>query len=278
MNHKKILIIDDEVSIIEMITNSFEEISSTHIFYRALNAPDGLKIAKSKQPDIILTDWTMPEMDGIELIKQLKNNAETKSIPVVLITGVMTSSENLQTSFAEGAIDFIRKPIDKLELIARVRSILMLAEYHKQTLQSKNQELVNISLEIIRNNEFIMEMQKEIMEMDLTFGTKNKQLNIRLNALKSKFTIATRNDAWTRFNHYYSQNHPNFTQRLSKQFAGITPTELKICALLRMNMTSKDIASLLFLEVESVKSFRYRIRKKLNLDSEDNLVNFLIKI
>ena len=278
MNHKKILIIDDEVSIIEMITNSFEEISSTHIFYRALNALDGLKIAKSKQPDIILTDWTMPEMDGIELIKQLKNNAETKSIPVVLITGVMTSSENLQTSFAEGAIDFIRKPIDKLELIARVRSILMLAEYHKQTLQSKNQELVNISLEIIRNNEFIMEMQKEIMEMDLTFGTKNKQLNIRLNALKSKFTIATRNDAWTRFNHYYSQNHPNFTQRLSKQFAGITPTELKICALLRMNMTSKDIASLLFLEVESVKSFRYRIRKKLNLDSEDNLVNFLIKI
>jgi len=74
----------------------------------------------------------MPEMDGIEFIKQLKQSTITADIPVIMCTGVMTSSENLNTALNAGAVDYIRKPIDEIELIARTKANLHLANSYSR--------------------------------------------------------------------------------------------------------------------------------------------------
>jgi signal transduction histidine kinase len=83
-------------------------------------------------PDLIITDWEMPGMSGIDLIKKLKNNKMTFDIPVIMCTGVMTSSKNLMTARNVGAADYIRKPIDKIELLAITKANLHLADNYRK--------------------------------------------------------------------------------------------------------------------------------------------------
>ena len=75
-------------------------------------------------------DWEMPEMNGIEAIKWLKNEPSTKDIPVLMVSA-LSSSEDIEMALDTGAIDYIRKPINKTELLARVKSALRIAQQFK---------------------------------------------------------------------------------------------------------------------------------------------------
>lgn len=137
----KILIVDDEVIHIETIMDCIEETENDYRVLQAFTGENALEIAQKVLPDLIITDWEMPGMNGIELIKKLKEDPITKDIPVIMCTGVMTSSENLETALKAGAIDYIRKPVDKIELIARIKANLHLADrYHeiKELNEAKN--------------------------------------------------------------------------------------------------------------------------------------------
>lgn len=99
--------------------------------FRVVAAPDGaaaLKEFSSVQPDLALLDVEMPEMTGFEVCAALKSDPETRLTPVVLVTG-LTSSEDRIRGIEVGANDFINKPVDRNELMARVRSLLSLKAY-----------------------------------------------------------------------------------------------------------------------------------------------------
>jgi DNA-binding response OmpR family regulator len=140
-----ILIVDDDPGHIQIIINYLEAAEEAYKIYQALDAVKALSIARLKQPDLIITDWDMPEMSGIELIRQLKDDETTNGILVIMATGVMTSSENLKTALDAGAMDFIQKPIDKVELIARIKSMLVLSDSFKEitTLNKQLQTALN---------------------------------------------------------------------------------------------------------------------------------------
>jgi diguanylate cyclase (GGDEF)-like protein len=82
----------------------------------------------------------MPVVDGIELIRRLRDDQSTREILVIMCTGVMTTSKNLEAALDAGAVDYIRKPVDELELIARTRSMLQLAATLKR-MRRQNEEL-----------------------------------------------------------------------------------------------------------------------------------------
>ncbi len=127
-----ILVADDQPSNLESILNFFEESNEPYSVLQAIHGEMACMIAKKKQPDLIIMDWEMPVMNGIDAIKKLKSDKKTKDIPVIMASGVMVSSEHLKTALDAGAVDYIRKPIDKVELIARVRSMLELSDSYKQ--------------------------------------------------------------------------------------------------------------------------------------------------
>jgi signal transduction histidine kinase len=123
-----ILIADDEIDTIELIVEKLEASDIKHKVIRVTNGQILCQMAKKRLPDLIITDWEMPVMNGIEAIKQLKLDKSTSLIPIIMCTGIMTSSENLQIALESGAVDYIRKPIDPIELIARVKSMLYLSD------------------------------------------------------------------------------------------------------------------------------------------------------
>ncbi len=139
----KVLVIDDEQSYLQTITN---ELSGSFEILHAPNGRLGCKVARKECPDLIIMDWEMPEMNGIAAIKELQSDEKTKQIPVIMCTGVMTSSENLQLALETGAIDYIRKPVDILELKARINSVLQLADSFA-TIKRQNQALEELQQE-----------------------------------------------------------------------------------------------------------------------------------
>ena len=79
------------------------------------------------------------------------------------------------------------------------------------------------------------------------------------------------------FEENFDQAHNNFFKRLKKEFPSLTPGDLRLCAYLHMNLTSKEIAPLLNISIRGVEIHRYRLRKKLGLSGDENLVEFILR-
>ncbi|MEX0966428.1 MAG: hybrid sensor histidine kinase/response regulator [Bacteroidia bacterium] len=147
----KILIADDERSYLQQMISILNQAEEEFSVYCAPNGVIACEIALDVEPHLIITDWVMPEMDGLETLNFLKNHERTAEIPVLMITG-LTSPEKLQQAFAAGAIDFITKPFEETEILARIRSVLLTNlktnYYHQKVLdQKQNIERVNRELE-----------------------------------------------------------------------------------------------------------------------------------
>ncbi len=117
---KKILIVDDEKDILELLRYNLEREGYTIL--TATTGKRGLEIA-SQQPDLIILDVMMPEMDGFEVCRRLKKEKKTESIPVIFLTARGTELDEV-VGLELGADDYVIKPISPRKIIARVRNIL----------------------------------------------------------------------------------------------------------------------------------------------------------
>jgi CheY-like chemotaxis protein len=122
MSDKHILIIDDEDDIREVAQLTLEAVGGWQVS-TAASGREGLSKAEAEQPDAILLDVMMPEMDGIATFEQLQANPYTQNIPVVLLTAKVQSSD--QRRFAElGITGFVPKPFDPMTLTEQVAEVL----------------------------------------------------------------------------------------------------------------------------------------------------------
>jgi len=146
-----ILIADDEKVNLILIESMLLQNGNNYNVIKASNGEEAYNKAKKFDPDLILLDWDMPVMSGIEAIKFLKSDYNTRDIPIIMETG-LASSENLQEALNAGAIDYIIKPIDRIELLARIKSALLLHEslkevkYQKKRIEEHIDELNKLSL------------------------------------------------------------------------------------------------------------------------------------
>ena len=88
----------------------------------------------------------------------------------------------------------------------------------------------------------------------------------------------TEDDSWDQFSYHFDQVHGDFLKKLSSDVHKLTPQETKLAAYLRMNMSSKEIANLMNISVRGVELARYRLRKKLGLDRDQNLNDYLMQV
>ena len=140
-----ILVIDDDKSVRRFVKEIFELEHAGYQVLTANNGKTGLEIAFREHIDLIILDWIMPVMGGEQTIQIIKNHEKLSQIPVV----VVTSLNNFVRAFESGAIDFIRKPIDKTELVVRVKSTLsMFKLIHDITIQSEHLEIQSRELEL----------------------------------------------------------------------------------------------------------------------------------
>ncbi len=140
MRALKVLIVEDDPIYVRIISHVIENIRPNIQILKSDNGADALKILNDQKPDLILTDWEMPQMSGIEFCKKIHAEQSLENIPVIMCTGINTSSQDIKIAFESGVVDFIRKPIDKIELAARVNSMLKLSESY-QTIKAQKEEI-----------------------------------------------------------------------------------------------------------------------------------------
>ncbi|MCZ7401795.1 MAG: PAS domain S-box protein [Candidatus Methanoperedens sp.] len=131
---KKILVVDDEPINVELLKRLLSE---KYDVETAANGKEAFTKVKDISPDLILLDVIMPEIDGYEVCRQLKSDQKTMNIPIVMVT-CLTDREDRIKSIEAGADDFLGKPIDFIELNARVKSLLRIKQYLEDLEESKN--------------------------------------------------------------------------------------------------------------------------------------------
>lgn len=134
---KKILVIDDLPENVFMLQDRLE-----HEGYEVITAYDGfsgIDKAKTNLPDLVLLDIMMPDITGLEVCQILVNDPLTQDIPIILVTA-KSGAEDTKEGLEAGAFDYIKKPFNRIELLARVNSALKVSEAHKLLLESKKRD------------------------------------------------------------------------------------------------------------------------------------------
>lgn len=148
-------------------------------------------------------------------------------------------------------------------------------QLQKKQIQEQNRELATSALLIINKNEILNSVREHAKK---ALNSEECEGRICLEQLIREIDNNIDLDAqWELFKRHFEAVHAGFFERLNQQFSNLSHNELKLCAYLRMNFSSKEIAQMLNIEVESANTKRYRLRKKLNLPSDANLVDFLMK-
>ena len=121
MPKETILIVDDEQDIIELIKYNLK--NEGYAILTAQTGEQAVKIAEQSQPDLMVLDLMLPGIDGLEVTKYLKNNEQTRDMPIVMLTAKGEESD-IVTGLELGASDYISKPFSPKVLVARIRAIL----------------------------------------------------------------------------------------------------------------------------------------------------------
>jgi DNA-binding response OmpR family regulator len=121
MNRKKILLVDDSNTILMM--EKFILRNDPYDLVTASNGEEAVLKAEQHQPDLVLLDVIMPKMGGFEACRRIRENPLTQSIPVIMVT-TRGEAANVEAGWSSGCTDYVTKPINAVELLAKVRGIL----------------------------------------------------------------------------------------------------------------------------------------------------------
>ncbi|WP_147676959.1 triple tyrosine motif-containing protein [Algibacter pacificus] len=155
---------------------------------------------------------------------------------------------------------FEKEQMESEQLIMQMKN-----EKLNQDIESKNRELAISTMSIIKKNKVLNKIKKEIKNKDNIAAIKLIDNNIN------------NNKDWSFFEKAFNNADKDFFEKIKTKHPDLTPNDLRFCAYLRLNLSSKEMAPLLNISTKSVETKRYRLRKKLGLDRDDSLVNYMLK-
>ena len=140
-------------------------------------------------------------------------------------------------------------------------------------LSHKSKELASATMLIINHEDFLNDLKKDIQQNALTGKMQKKQSEQLINKINQNLS---EEDEWSVFQENFDLIHKNFFRNLKATYPDLTPVDLRLCALLRLNYTTKDIARMQNLSLRGVEAARYRLRKKIDIQENEDLVSFMI--
>ncbi|MEC3878035.1 triple tyrosine motif-containing protein [Parapedobacter sp. 10938] len=181
--------------------------------------------------------------------------------------------ELIQANMAQKQRDLLAKEAEESEQ----RLVKLKNEQLERELASKSRELANTTMSIVYKNELLNNVHDELLQLHDSEGRKlsNEQLR-KINKIIEDARSDERD--WHVFEKSFNEAHENFFKKLKANYPELVPNDMKLCAYLRMNMSSKEIASLLNITTRGVEIRRYRLRKKLSLTQDKNLTEFLMEV
>ena len=161
-------------------------------------------------------------------------------------------------------------------LLAEKEIINLRNESLENQVNHKNKELANTTLHLIHKNKILNSIKAQLnglLDQSMIQAKKNQ-----IETLISKINKELKNEKFQQvFDEYFDEVHQDFIVRLKEKHPDLSPRELRLCAYLKMNLSTKEIAPLMNISIRGVEIGRYRLRKKLELERDDNLIDYLLK-
>ncbi len=207
-------------------------------------------------------------------IEQLKKDADYKR---KMLLYEMIALVSLLVIVAVITIFLLYRNIQRNK-VKRFELVQKNLELEKSSLQNeldfKNKELTTSVMYQLKKNNFIATVSKRLKEINLNLSSTHKKSLI---SIVKELEANMSQESWEEFEYRFNSVHNNFYDGLLRDHPNLTPNELKICAFLKLNMTSKDISTITYTSPQSITVARHRLRSKLGLSRDDNLVTFLSK-
>jgi len=280
-----ILIVDDRSSDRALYREYLK--NKDYQFFELTDGSEVLAFLTTQAIDLILLDWQMANMGGLATLRALVGDDNFSEIPVIVITG-FREQKVLKESFDNGSVDFIFKPVSETELNSRVNRIILQKEKLipqkelKQKISSKQAQLAKVEVsndELFTNLKEIKLQVKNAHKLlnsgDVSSQVKAKDILRRINLKIEKLNNSKQD--WDE-KKVYETIEPDFLAKLSVINTKLTPIDLKHCMYMKMNLDNHEIANVLNIEVKSVQMRRYRLRKKLHLTEDQDLLAFLLSL
>ena len=181
--------------------------------------------------------------------------------------------EHIQEKLQKEKEEFLKQ-----EVIANEQQIVKIKnEQLQEALAGKSRELANSAMNIVYKNELLQKISDEMQNLKDSNGKKLSEEQLKKIQKVINEGMTDERD-WNLFESSFNEAHESFFKKLKVHHPDLVPNDLKLCAYLRMNMNSKEMASLLNISLRGVEIRRYRLRKKLNLEHDKNLVEFLMEL
>jgi len=269
----KILIVDDDDTNRLLVINTLMEANPDWRLFSAINGQVALDLCHQIFFDLIILDWEMPVLNGIDFLIAIKQKEQWKDIPVILYTGIMKDASFLKKALELGANEFLRKPVEDVELIARVQSVLRLKKAEEEKLEAKNRELATLTLQISETNNFLNSL---VHDLELL---RQEHRHIQgLAKLKRSISTQLKEDRyWEDIKLRITSIYSSFFENLEAHYPDLTSNQTMLAGFLKIGLTNKEIASILCITAKGLEKSRSRLRKKLNLAPTDNMEKFLMK-
>ena len=162
-----------------------------------------------------------------------------------------------------------KKELELKELESSQQIIKLNNDKLRNDIESKNRELASSTMNIIKKNDFLNSIKTELV----SGGQKNVLKVVRIIDKN-----LNNSDDWKMFQEAFNNADKNFLKKVKEKHQSLTPNDLRLCAYLRLNLSSKEIAPLLNISPRSVEVKRYRLRKKMELPHDSNLTSYILEI
>jgi len=225
-------------------------------------------ILEKKYQDSLLFDEKQKTLSKLELKYQFEQSEESarvarqrRNIAIIVISGCLFFS-----------LIIILLILKQLKL--KAKKLQLEKASHEQELEFKNKEMVLNVMSLMKKNEMLADLSQKLIHIEEESTSADSKDTIK--KVARELQKSQEDEIWKEFSHRFKEVHGEFYDKLLQNFPTLTPNELKLCAFLRLNMSSKDIAELTGQRVSSLETARYRLRQKLGIaNSEVNLITFL---
>ncbi|WP_162819806.1 hypothetical protein [Kordia sp. SMS9] len=278
--HEHILIGSDTSVSLAAILKSLQTMNQ-YSFITATRVSDILQLSKSIQPTLIILSFR----DNQNVINSLLSYHKEFAIPIVCLH---TNNQYRELKVRENMVVFrqlFEYGMQSNNLITNILGILKLM---------KNAQGVSISKTFVPKGKFAQDQSKDLTRYTLELDQKKAVLDKIKERIKQLYGVVdattktklmsivntikmTHNDRkhWDDFKHYFENINPNFIKTLSAKYPCLTAKDLKYCCYLKMNMSNEDIRLIFGINQESVRTHKYRLKKKMVLEKHQDLRNYL---
>ena len=251
--------------------------------YRQMNKLD--KALETQEKMIAIKDSIFNETNSREIAQmQVRYDTRKKEQEIALLEKEKEQQALLRNAFLAGLIligvigvlVYNRQRLKIKKNRTELENKRLKEQQLEQDLEFRNKQLTTHTLHLVQKNEAMKELKEKI-------GTirqqDNRDVNKRLQKLQNLVDYSFNLDEdWEEFQIYFEEVHSGFFDALKERYPDLTPNELRLSALAKLNLSIKETATIMGITPNSVKTARYRLRKKLEMETEENLTEFLMEI